>query len=108
MATLKDFRDERLRKLYELKALGINPYPADSMRTHDIDVIRADFAQLEGQVVTTVGRIKSIRKFGKIAFVVIRDDSDNNLQLFIRQDDSRAQSDRNMSELNVPAEHPVS
>ena len=107
MATLKDFRDERLRKLYELKALGINPYPADSMRTHDIDVIRADFAQLEGQVVTTVGRIKSIRKFGKIAFVVIRDDSDNNLQLFIRQDDSRAQSDRNMSELNVPAELPL-
>ncbi len=107
MATLKDFRDERLRKLDELKALGINPYPADSMRTHDIDVIRADFAQLEGQVVTTVGRIKSIRKFGKIAFVVIRDDSDNNLQLFIRQDDSRAQPDRSLSELSVPAELPL-
>lgn len=107
MATLKDFRDERLRKLDELKVLGINPYPADSMRTHDIDVIRADFAQLEGQVVTTVGRIKSIRKFGKIAFVVIRDDSDNNLQLFIRQDDSRAQPDRSLSELNVPAELPL-
>jgi hypothetical protein len=30
MSTLKDFRDERLRKLSELKELGINPYPAKS------------------------------------------------------------------------------
>jgi len=34
MATLKDFRDERLRKLDELKQAGVNPSPADSHRTH--------------------------------------------------------------------------
>ena len=33
MATLKDYRDERLRKLAELKELGVNPYPAGAKRS---------------------------------------------------------------------------
>ena len=35
MATLKDFRDERLRKLSDLRGLGLNPYPAKANRTHN-------------------------------------------------------------------------
>jgi lysyl-tRNA synthetase class 2 len=97
MATLKELRDERLRKLEELKQLGINPYPAHAARTHDAQHIQADFDQLEGKEVTTVGRIVSIRKFGKIAFIVIKDDGDE-LQLFWRRDDV-ATADRTNSEL---------
>ncbi len=87
MATLKDFRDERLRKLEELKQLGINPYPAKAGRTHKNSAITDQFDELENQQVTVVGRIKSIRKFGKIAFVVIRDDS-GQIQLFWRASDT--------------------
>ncbi len=83
MATLKDFRDERLRKLAELKELGVNPYPAGASRTNKNADITDDFDKLEGKTVTVVGRIKSIRKFGKIAFVVIKDDTAS-LQLFWR------------------------
>jgi len=83
MATLKDYRDERLRKLKELKKLGIDPYPAHANRTHDVQTIISDFDELEGKQVTTVGRITAIRKFGKIAFIVIKDDGDDTLQLFI-------------------------
>jgi len=83
MATLKDFRDERLRKLKELQALGINPYPADSKRTHENDEIVSDFDKLEGKSVTVVGRIMGIRKFGKLAFVVIRDFT-GQVQLFLK------------------------
>ncbi len=97
MATLKELRDERLRKLEDLKKLGINPYPATAHRTHDTQHILTEFSQLEGQTVTTVGRITSIRKFGKIAFIVIRDDGDE-LQLVWRHDDT-AQADRSNSEL---------
>src|SRR5579864_4242114 len=97
MATLKDYRDERLRKLEALKQLGVNPYPAHAERTHDTETIRSLFPELEGKEVTTVGRITSIRKFGKIAFLVIRDDGDA-LQLVWRQDDN-AQADRQNSEL---------
>ena len=33
MATMKELRDERLRKLSELRALGVNAYPAEAART---------------------------------------------------------------------------
>jgi lysyl-tRNA synthetase class 2 len=99
MANLKELRDERLRKLADLKGLGVNPYPASSKRTHDIVNIISEFNVLEGKEVTTVGRIVSIRKFGKIAFVVIKDDG-NEVQLFWRRDDE-AQADRNNSELLI-------
>ena len=85
MATLKELRDERLRKLEDIKKLGINPYPADAERTHDIETIHQQFPPLENQTVTVVGRIVSIRKFGKLAFIVIKDDGGMTLQLFIRR-----------------------
>ncbi|NBU33362.1 lysine--tRNA ligase [bacterium] len=102
MATLKDFRDERLRKLAELKELGVNPYPANAERTHKNLQIKDDFKALEGTQVTVVGRIQSLRKFGKIAFVVIKDDSAQ-LQLFWTASD--AQPDYTNNELaisNIP------
>jgi len=86
MATLKDFRDERLRKLEDLKDLGVNPYPAKAKRTKNNLDIKEDFKTLEGKEVSVVGRIVSIRKFGKIAFIVIRDQS-GDVQLFWRAGD---------------------
>ncbi len=97
MATLKELRDERLRKLEELKKLGVNPYPAHAERTHTAQQLRDGFGELEGNEAKAVGRIISIRKFGKIAFIVIRDDS-GEIQLFWRQDDA-AEADRGNSEL---------
>jgi lysyl-tRNA synthetase class 2 len=85
MATLKELRDERLRKLYELKKLGINPYPAQVARTHKLAEITSRFEEIKGQQATVLGRITNIRKFGKIAFIVIRDDS-GQLQLFLSDD----------------------
>lgn len=98
MATLKDFRDERLRKLDELRRLGVNPYPATSERTHNLNEITDDFSKLENKTVTVVGRIKSIRSFGKIAFIVARDQS-GEVQLFWRSSDSK--SDHANSELSL-------
>ncbi len=83
MATLKDFRDERLRKLADLKALGFDPYPADAFRTHNAGDIKDKFSELEGQLATVDGRIIGIRKFGKLAFIVIRDFS-GEIQLFLQ------------------------
>ncbi len=85
MATLKELRDERVRKLNDLKALGVNAYPADSDRTHHcVDVVE-DFLELESKDVTVVGRIVGIRKFGKLAFIVLRDMS-GQVQLFMKSD----------------------
>jgi lysyl-tRNA synthetase class 2 len=83
MATLKDFRDERVRKLKVLKDMGINPFPPDSHRTHNTSDITTRFETLNGQVVTVAGRIIGIRKFGKLAFIVIKDFS-GQIQLFLQ------------------------
>lgn len=85
MATLKDYRDERLRKLDELKKLGVNPYPANAERTQNLIQITQDFEKLESQDVSVVGRIINIRKFGKLAFIVIKDVT-GTLQLFLKDD----------------------
>lgn len=86
MATLKELRDERLRKLEELKGLGINPFPAEAHRTHLTSEVVADFESLEGKSVTVAGRVQGIRKFGKLAFIVLKDAS-GQVQLFLREGD---------------------
>ncbi len=100
MATLKELRDERLRKLEELKTLGVNPYPATANRDHTVVEFLADYDNLEksAKVVTVAGRITNIRKFGKIAFVVIREAHDT-VQLFLSQDEVE-QADYSNSELS--------
>lgn len=82
MATLKELRDERLRKLHDLVGRGISPYPARAERTYMAADVAARFADLEGQPATLAGRIVTLRKFGRLAFVVIRDAS-GSLQLFL-------------------------
>lgn len=100
MATLKDYRDERLRKLEELKALGVNPYPAKANRTHSTSYVRDSFAEMENQTVTIAGQIKSIRKFGKIAFIVVRDWG-GDLQMFWRASPEAAEPNFANSELGI-------
>lgn len=86
MATLKDYRDERLRKLDELKGKGFDAYPAQAHRTNMTAEIVEKFGEFEGKDVTVAGRVMAIRKFGKLGFVVVRDMS-GALQLFLHDGD---------------------
>ena len=83
MATMKELRQERLNKLEQIKELGLNPYPAETNRTHMIAEIVNNFDAMEGKNVQIAGRITGIRKFGKLAFIVLRDFS-GTIQLFIQ------------------------
>ena len=84
MATIAELRKERLRKLEDLKKLGINPYPAHVERSHSLKEVTERFDELEHQQVSLVGRIVGVRKLGKIAFIVIRDQS-GQLQLILSE-----------------------
>ncbi|HMS23748.1 MAG TPA: lysine--tRNA ligase [Candidatus Saccharibacteria bacterium] len=98
MANLIELRAERLRKIEDLKKLGINPYPAKTKRTHNnLDVIE-NFSALENKTVSVVGRIIRIRDIGKLAFVVIKDAS-GEVQLF-NKDEGRSDAHYPNSELN--------
>lgn len=85
MATLKELRDERIRKLEELQKLGVEAFPAHTERTHTLSEVAASFSDLADRPVSVTGRIVAIRKFGKIAFLVIRD-AGGQLQLFLKDD----------------------
>lgn len=104
MATLKELRDERLRKLEELKQLGVNPYPATAHRTHMAADVAAKYDEYADQTICLAGRITSIRKFGKIAFIVLADTS-GEAQLFIKNDSieplDAANSQLGLAQLNL-------
>ena len=85
MTTISDYRDERLRKLAELKELDINPYPAHSNRNTKISDILEHFDQDDQKTVIIAGRIVAIRSFGKLAFVKLRDYF-GEVQLFMKQE----------------------
>lgn len=100
MATLADFRNERLRKLKEIRDRGINPYPSKSTRDTIISDILANFDGLKGKTVTIAGRITAIRKFGKIAFVKIRDYS-GEIQVFMQKDTVAREAAFSISDLRL-------
>ena len=85
MTTISDYRDERLRKLAELKELGINPYPAHSNRNTKTSDILEHFDQYDQKTVIIAGRIVAIRSFGKLAFVKLCDYF-GEVQLFMKQE----------------------
>ena len=86
MATLQDYRNERLRKLEALRQLGVDPYPAKSVRTHACAEVLEKYDELAGHEVVVAGRIVSIRSFGKLAFIKLRDQS-GEVQLYLQRDD---------------------
>jgi len=91
MANLIDYRNERLRKLKELKDLGVNPYPSKSHRSNKNLTILENFSDYEGKVVTVVGRITAIRKLGKLNFLKLRDES-GDLQIVWERTDTEKDS----------------
>ena len=104
MATLADFRNERIKKLEALQDLGVNPYPAHADRTIGAGEIADRFDELADTTQTVVGRIVSLRKFGKLAFIVARDMT-GEVQLFIQagriEDLDAEQSQLGIKQLNL-------
>jgi lysyl-tRNA synthetase class 2 len=77
----------RLKKIEELRAEGLEPYPDRAERTHtSIEAITAfEAAEKEGREVqvTLAGRIRAARAMGKISFAHLEDGA-GRIQLFFR------------------------
>lgn len=100
MTTLNDYRDERLRKLHQIREMGIDPYPAKSHRNTKISTILNHFDEKIGQTVCIAGRIVAIRSFGKIAFVKIRDYF-GEIQIFMQKTDEIPASTFSIKQLKL-------
>jgi lysyl-tRNA synthetase class 2 len=70
------FHPDRLEKLEELRALGVDPYPARAPEGREpaAEVAAAAEAR-EGQTVTVHGRVLGRRGYGKLAFLDLGDQS---------------------------------
>lgn len=78
---LESLQKERIKKLNNLKILGIDPYPSRSNRKNTV----SQALKMIGKKVIVAGRIRSLRPHGKITFVDIEDAS-GKIQLLFKQD----------------------
>ena len=76
----------RKEKLSKIRALGIDPYPVQSERSHKIAEVLKDRPQWieSGSSVTLAGRLIAMRRQGKIGFGNIEDDSAR-IQIYVSQ-----------------------
>src|SRR3972149_10967118 len=89
MADLNELEQIRLEKLARLKASGKEAYPGRVHRTHTTaEAIQAFEGASDGPQteIEVVGRLRSIRRMGKVTFAHIEDGA-GRLQLYLRADD---------------------
>ena len=80
-----NLKEERLKKLKNLLAAGIDVYPARAARNFICQQVKDNFEALKETKIILVGRIRLIRGHGKATFVVLEDFS-GRMQLYFRQD----------------------
>ncbi len=81
-------REVRIGRLRSLEKHGIDPYPSDVKRTHDVSaVLKAfdDFLASQEQV-TIAGRARALRNIGALTFLRLEDES-GLMQAVLRKDD---------------------
>jgi lysyl-tRNA synthetase class 2 len=87
----KKLIEDRLKKLDELRAEGVNPYPYKYDVTSNSEKIKCEYVHLSpeehaGEVVRVAGRIVLFRRMGKVAFLTLYD-GEGKIQLYLRADD---------------------
>jgi lysyl-tRNA synthetase class 2 len=81
---------ERIRKLEQIRAHGVEPYPYEFSKTHNSDYLLEKYATLSAEQKTedsvkVAGRIVALRKMGKASFAHIQD-SAGKIQIYLRED----------------------
>ena len=68
-------REDRLRKLEELKKININPHPAKTEKNNSINIVLAEFEKLQtaGAELKLAGRLRSLRGHGNLTFAHLED-----------------------------------
>jgi lysyl-tRNA synthetase class 2 len=89
---------QRRQKLVDLRALGIDPYPAEEFKVNvtALDIKENyDRDKLNYKDISIAGRIMSVRDMGKACFAVIQD-ATGRIQVYIRKDDICPDEDKTL------------
>src|SRR3989344_3016520 len=84
---LEDIRNERIKKLEILRKSGVDPYPAQTRRTHSIGEVLKKFTAFEKtkKKVAIAGRMTAKREHGGSTFIDLRDES-GKIQAYFKKD----------------------
>ena len=94
MSQLSEQEIVRREKLSKLRALGINPYPADLFPvTHSSAEVKSEFK--EGDKVVLAGRLMRKKIQGKAAFAELQD-SEGRVQIYINRDEVCPDEDKSL------------
>jgi lysyl-tRNA synthetase, class II len=80
----EDILETKLDKLGQIKKSGREPYPEKTKRDFGNGKVLAKFDELLEKEITLVGRVKSLRAMGNVAFAHIEDES-GKIQLFLNK-----------------------
>jgi lysyl-tRNA synthetase class 2 len=80
---LNELMQQRLKKLEELRKMGIDPFGKKYDRTHFCADIIDRFEEMEGQEVSIAGRIMAKRGHGKASFADVQDRS-GKIQIYVK------------------------
>ncbi|MFH1400615.1 MAG: lysine--tRNA ligase [Nanoarchaeota archaeon] len=99
------FKEERIRKLTELRESGVEAYPLKfTVTTHAQDIlVKHGALKPESKTdddVSVAGRIMTLRRMGKAAFCHIQDQS-GKIQIYVRMDDVGADAWTMMGKLDL-------
>src|SRR6185295_5853827 len=94
MASIDDIRDNRIKKLSDLRGKGIDPYPAKSKADYTLAEASEKFSKISGlkKAVSLVGRVLSLRPQGAIIFFTF-DDGTGKFQGFIKKSEQISDED---------------
>src|ERR1700722_10290030 len=87
---------EKRRKLHQLRALGINPYPYSYDRNFTAGQLREKFGHFKAgdhadePVVRIAGRVMTVRVMGKAAFFNLQDQS-GTIQVYLKTNELTAE-----------------
>jgi lysyl-tRNA synthetase class 2 len=106
MPTRDRISEQRLQKLQNIRALGVDPYPARFKPSHlaqkaiDLLIEQEKSGKSETINVTIAGRIMAKRSMGKVSFVDIRDES-GKIQILIGKDRISDADNKLFNELDI-------
>ena len=98
--------EQRLQKLANIRAMGIDPYPPRYNRTHTARQAVELLAQaeqsgkIETEEITVAGRVMANRSMGKISFLDVQDGS-GKIQLFLGKNQLDEQSNALLKEVDI-------
>lgn len=90
--------EERVSKVKAMRQKAIEPYPSTVNRTHEITQVLDDFQKFETKQITIVGRLRSLRSMGKLAFGHLEDGT-GRVQILFKAEELKEEGFRFLQEI---------